>query len=281
MNSESEFDKKIEAEESNLRRKNRAIRLRNLLLLVLFVLTLLFAMVTYSLAMDNRRLAEVNAQYGAAQKQEKQSLAEDFTAACKSEDFPKTTVGANICRKAEEVAAGPADPPPAPPMEARGPTPDEIKDAVESYCLRNRCQGEDGKTPTPADVAAAVVAKCADGSCRGPEGEKGDPGQNAPPVTTAEIVTAIATYCSTGVCAGPPGPTGANGADGANATGAQVQAAVDAYCATGACVGPKGVPGRGISSTVCNDDGRWIITYTDGGVQDAGQCRSPIIGVRP
>jgi hypothetical protein len=91
---------------------------------------------------------------------------------------------------------------------------------------------------------------------------------------------------------GPPGSAGVSGSDGSDgmngaagkpgqdgATGAQGPPGVDG--STGP-IGPQGEPGRGIASAYCGDDGRWSITYTDGAVQDGGQCReTTTIGVIP
>jgi hypothetical protein len=296
MSSESEFDKKIEAEESKLHRTNRAIRLRNLLLVVLVVLALLLAMVAYRLAMDNHRLAVANAQYGAEQAKEKKDIAQEVGEnLCKAGEVRKTEAAKTTCEKVEAAASDPAQPPtpvPAPIVQAIGPTAEELRIAVANYCSSHRCQGADGRTPTPEDVARAVAEKCADGSCRGPQGPAGE---NAPAITSDQLVVAVATYCSTGVCVGQAGKDGTNGADGqpgAPPTAEQIAEAVANYCTTtGACKGadstvpgppgPQGESGRGIASAYCGDDGRWLITYTDGATQDGGQCRSTIIGVRP
>lgn len=289
MSSDFEFDKTIEAEEADLNRRNRAARRRNLLILALAFLAVLFGIVSGFLAMDNHRLAEVNALYGAAQAQEKKDIAQDVEQnLCKAGEIPKTEAAKTTCQKVEAVATEPADPPataaPPPIIQAIAPTAEELRLAVATYCSNNRCRGADGLTPTPEDVARAVAEKCADGSCRGPQGV---PGQNAPSITPAELVVAVATYCSTGICVGPSGKDGTdgtdgtNGVDGQNATPEQIAAAVNAYCSSGACTGPEGVQGpagRGLQSQYCGDDGRWVITYTDGAVQDGGQCRTTILG---
>jgi hypothetical protein len=235
MNSE---DSELQELESDLERRNRAARYRNLAIVALAVLALIFGMVCLFLAVDNERLAAANAAYGQTQQKEKQSLAEEFDAACKSPDFKQTEAGSNICRKAEKVASESPDPLAGPQgiPGIQGPR------GEQGYPGPAGRDGADSTVPGPAGAPGA------DSTIPGPPGRDGVDGLN-----------------------GKDGVDGAPGADSTvpgppGATGPQ---------------GPQGEPGRGISSTVCNDDGRWIITYTDGGVQDAGQCRTPIIGVRP
>lgn len=106
----------------------------------------------------------------------------------------------------------------------------------------------------------------------GPVGPKGDPGV-AGSAGSAGSAGAAGTNGTPGVPGphGPPGPQGVPGepgSDGADST-------VPGPAGPAGAAGPQGEPGRGISSAYCGDDGRWSITYTDGGVQDAGACREP------
>lgn len=124
----------------------------------------------------------------------------------------------------------------------------------------------DGKTPTAAElrpiVAAVLAAYCVDDKCvgkpgdKGEKGDKGDPGQDAPKVTDAELLAAakqtLATYCAqdSQPCKGPQGDPGQS------------------------VTGPTGPAGRGIADTDCQDDGTWLIYYTDGTTDTArGPCR--------
>lgn len=83
-----------------------------------------------------------------------------------------------------------------------------------------------------------------DSNVPGPPGPQGEPGPAGRPGADSTVP-------------GPPGPAGAAGAPG--------------------IPGPQGEPGpagRGIQSAHCGDDGRWIITYTDGATSDGGVCRT-------
>lgn len=125
----------------------------------------------------------------------------------------------------------------------------------------------------------------------GPKGEPGQPGRDgidgtdgAPGPPGPDGAT------GPGGPPGPPGPdglSGSNGADGLNGApgpaglpgqdgipGPQGPAGVDG--APGPS-GPQGEPGRGIASAYCGDDGRWLVTYTDGQVADGGVCREAAI----
>lgn len=125
----------------------------------------------------------------------------------------------------------------------------------------------DGKTPTKAElqpmVAAALAAYCVDDKCVGKPGSDGQPGKDgrdgengkdAPAVTDAQLLAAaqqaLQAYCGadTHPC---DGRDGADGKDGVN-----------------------GADGRGIASVACQNDGTWLITYTDSSTQPVdGPCR--------
>jgi hypothetical protein len=219
-----------------------------------------------------------------------QTLAQDIQTVCETNG--KLLVDdRDLCAKAEKVQANPTEEiPPAKGDPGRPPTAEEIRAVVTAYCSDGRCQGVDGHTPSPADVAKAVADYCANGACTGA------PGKDAPEITMMQLASTVAAYCSTGVC------VGATGQDGPPPTYEQIGVAVAAYCQTGACTGPAGadstvpgptgadstVPGpggpqgRGLQSQYCGDDGRWLITYTDGATSDGGPCRAtPPIGVLP
>ena len=109
--------------------------------------------------------------------------------------------------------------------------------------------GEDGKSGTDG-VDGAPGLPGADGApgAQGPAGPPGPPGPAGPAGEPG--------------AAGAPGPAGPQGETGP--------------------AGPAGADGRGIQSAMCADDGRWVITYTDGTASDGGQCRTTITpGVGP
>lgn len=112
-----------------------------------------------------------------------------------------------------------------------------VKLAVAAYCLEDRCAGKPG---TP-----------------GPKGDPGDDGKDAPKVTDEELLRAaqqaLLSYCGqeTQPCKGEAGQPGKDGQ-----------------------AGTQGEPGRGIADTDCQDDGTWLITYSDGTTDTArGPCR--------
>ena len=260
MSSDYEFGQDLEAQEEDLAKRNRAQRRRNMLIWLLAVLAIAFGVVCLYLAMDNSRLAAANRAYGQTQQQEKQSLAEEFDAACKSADFPTSPVGSNICRKAEQVAAEPGDAMAGPPGE-RG------------------LQGERGERGFPGLTGPEGPP--------GPRGDKGDKGDMG-----------LAGLLGLAGPSGPPGPlgpvgpmgpvgqTGATGAQGEpGATGPEGPAGADSTVpGPQGPQGPQGPEGRGFQSAYCEGNGRWTITYTDGAIEDGGQCRetiTPPIGGTP
>jgi hypothetical protein len=314
MSNEAEFERDIDEQLTELDRENKAARRRNLLIILLAVLALMFALVCGWLAFDNNRLADANAQYGAQQAQEKQTIAKEAQKAlCGTKD--SEIYDKAICEKLADAAQEPA---PVVPPSADGPSQEELVKAFREYCADGNCKGRDGAPPTADDIAASFVKFCADGRCTGPAGKDAQPatngkdgvdgangvdgvdgkdGQSLPP-SGEMVLAAVTTYCSTtGACVGAPGK------DGPPPTAEAVLAAVQQVCANSACVGPmgpagadstvpgpegpqgvQGEPGRGIADTQCRDDGRWAVTYTDGTTTDGGVCRSelgPPIGVGP
>ena len=142
MSSEdAEFDRHIDGEIHALNLKNRQARRRNMLVVGVAVLALLFGIACLYLAMDNAKLATANKIYGAEQQQEKKSLAEEFDAACQSPDFPQTTAGANICNKAQQVASEPG-------AALAGPQGEPGVPALLSVCCRP-FGGRHGSAPVP------------------------------------------------------------------------------------------------------------------------------------
>lgn len=252
MSDELEWERKVDADIADLDRSNRAARRRNAMIVALAVLALLFGLGCLYFAMDNARLASANAVYGQSQQQEKQNLAEEFDAACKSEDFTVTPAGANICRKAQQVASEPG-------AALAGP---QGIQGVQGPRGEQGFPGPAGPTgpagakgdPGPQGLAGLLGLPGANGA-NGSNGLDGAPGPVGPP--------------------GPPGPQGEQGATGA--TGPQGPAGNDGAAGATGPAGPQGTDGRGIQSAYCGDSGRWVITYTDGTTQqDAGQCRTTL-----
>ena len=110
MSNDTEFNKSLDAQEEALAQSHRAARRRNLLIWFLLVAAIGVSLFCIFLAMDNARLAGAAAVYGQEQQQEKQGLAEEFDAACKSDDFAQSAAGSSICEKAEQVASEPSTP---------------------------------------------------------------------------------------------------------------------------------------------------------------------------
>lgn len=247
MSNDTEFNESLGAQEEELARSHKAARRRNMLIWILAVLSLLFGLVCLFLAMDNAGLAAANRAYGQTQQQEKQSLAEEFDAACKSDDFQETAAGSNICRKAEKVAAESGSVPAGP-------------QGIQGLQGVQGPRGEQG-FPGPAGPV-------------GPRGESGPQG----PTGLAGLLGAAGTNGLNGNDGppgpvGPPGPQGPAGADGADST-------VPGPAGPAGPVGPQGpggTNGRGISTAYCGDDGRWDITYTDGETVDGGACRESVV----
>lgn len=116
-----------------------------------------------------------------------------------------------------------------------------VKLAVAAYCLEDRCVGKPG---TP-----------------GQPGKQGEPGKDAPKVTDEELLRAaqqaLLSYCGqeTQPCKGEPGVAGKDGQAGA-----------------------QGPAGRGIKDTDCQDDGTWLIHYSDGATEtEQGPCRVVVV----
>lgn len=108
--------------------------------------------------------------------------------------------------------------------------------------------------PGPAGKTGATGATGPSGpvGATGPQGEKGEPGPIGP-----------AGADGTDGAPGDPGPQGPPGDPGpAGATG------------PAGPQGPAGADGRGITSVTCQDDGSWLITYTDSTTSTAqGPCK--------
>ena len=255
------------------------------------------------LAVSNADLAKENASFGTQQQTEKKDLAREAQRALcgtkETEIFDRA-----LCEKLAIAAQEPAATLEAEPPAPGEPTQAELVEAFRAYCSEGNCRGADGQPPTADDIAAAFVAFCADGRCTGPAGQDGKPGEEGKPGADAEplapqfemVLAAVTEFCGAGVCTGPAGERGPG------PTQEMVVAAVQTVCANDACRGPagpagadstvpgpqgvQGEPGRGIADTQCQDNGLWLIAYTDGAVDsDAGRCREaallPPIGGTP
>lgn len=254
---EHEYDITLAEEEEVLEKHNRAARMRNLAMVILATLAILFGAFCAWLAFDNQRLATDNARYGAQQAQEKKTIAKEAkTALCGTKD--SEIYDKAICEKLAEVAEEPAPPVAAPPAPA-SPTQEELVKAFREYCAEgNNCKGQDGAPPTADDIAAAFMKFCEGGRCTGPAGKDGAPatdgadgapgvdgtngtsgadGKSLPP-TPEMVLAAVTTYCATGgACVGPAGK------DGPPPSAEAVLAAVQQHCADDACRGPAGPAG--------------------------------------
>jgi hypothetical protein len=263
---EHEYDETLSAQEEDLHRSNRAARLRNLAMVLLATLALLFGAFCAWLAYDNNRLAAANAQYGAEQAQEKKIIAKEAqTALCGTKD--SQIYDKAICEKLAEVAEEPAPPVAVPPVPG-GPSQEELVKAFREYCAEGNCKGKDGAPPTADEIAAAFMKFCADGRCTGPAGKDAPPatdgkdgapgtagrngvdGESLPP-SPEMVLAAVTTYCGgSGACVGPAGVAGPP------PTAEAVLAAVQQVCADNACVGPAGPAGpAGADSTVPGPQG--------------------------
>jgi hypothetical protein len=109
----------------------------------------------------------------------------------------------------------------------------------------------------------------------GPVGAPGSPGAPGTPGTPGEAGEkgGVGAGGSTG-STGQPGEPGADGKDGSDGKdGAQGPAGADGENGT------NGADGRGIRTVACQDDGTWLITYTDDTTETAdGPCRVLLVG---
>lgn len=234
MSNETEFDTALREQENSLRRSHRASRRRNLLIWLLAMVAVLFGAVCLFLALDNAGLAAANSAYGKTQQQEKQNLAAEFEAACKTADFQQTPAGQAVCRKAERVASDPGTPQPGPqgiqgpqgipgplgPMGPAGPKGD------------TGLAGVIGQMGAAGQIGAPGAA--------GPTGPTGPPGPAGP--------------AGPGGADGAPGPMGPAGPAGANGTAPSSITFTDRTGATYTCTPTP----PGSSTYTCASDGKLI-----------------------
>lgn len=204
----SDFDLELEAARELAERSRRTAK-RTMLGLALLSIFLIGAVaISVWLAVDNSRLAESNAIYGATQQQEKQNLAAEFEAACKTADFAETSAGSNICRKAEKVAADPSAqqsgpqgaqgvqgiPGPLGPMGPAGPKGDTGNTGIAGIMGALGAAGSPG--PQGPQGEPGLTGLTGATGPKGDPGPKGEPGPQGVP--------------------GAQGPAGADGKDGTN-----------------------------------------------------------------
>lgn len=176
-----------------------------------------------------------------------QTLAQDIQQVCAAQG--KLLVDdRDLCAKAEKVQQDPTEAIP-------GPKGDPGSPGEAGAAGRDGSPGPSGHPGTKGDPGV-------DSTATGAQGQPGTAGQDG----------AGSTIPGPQGLPGEPGAAGANGAD----------STVPGPEGPEGPQGPQGEPGRGIASANCGDDGRWLITYTDGATQDGGQCRTAITpGVKP
>ncbi|CAM3460717.1 hypothetical protein STSO111631_20170 [Stackebrandtia soli] len=146
---------------------------------------------------------------------------------------------------------------------------DALASALAAEQAATEDRGETPVAPAPDDLIADPEA--------GPRGEQGPTGPRGPSGRGVSSVLCIDGTWSVaytdgtidpdaGDCTGERGPEGLAGEPGAVGSPGPVGPSGPA--------GPSGETGRGIASIECDSTtGRWIVTYSDGDVDDAGSCR--------
>lgn len=129
---------------------------------------------------------------------------------------------------------------------------------------------DEGIEPEAPDAEKIVAGSPGATGARGPEGPRGPqglmglPGQIGPQGEPGEDGAA-----------GAPGSAGASGADGQSVTG---PAGPQGPQGVTGPQGERGSDGRGVTSVDCQEDGSWLITYTDTTTSTTpGPCRIVII----
>ena len=142
---------------------------------------------------------------------------------------------------------------------------DQKENAAEPECLST---GESAEKIVKETIERTIQIPGIPGP-RGFTGPTGPPGETP----SSEFLMALAEraqaqYCSTGVCIPADGKDGKDDTDGTDGTDG---ISTDGKDGTN---GTDGKDGRSITSTQCGDDGRWIVTYSDGTNEDAGTCHA-------
>jgi len=203
---------------------------------VAWVLVLLFGLALVLLVWHDLQLRAETAETSAA------SLAQQVQTECETNGELRID-GRDLCDQADEVAENvPAEALPGPQGE-RGPA------GVQG------AQGRTGPGPTAAQIAAAVDDWCKAGMCKGEDGEDSTvPGPTGEPGQDSTVPGPMGPAGPAGADSTVPGPPGVHGEQGP--------------------AGPAGQDGRGVQSVTCQEDGSWLITYTDGATSTTdGPCR--------
>lgn len=258
MSDHDAFEESLGRQEEELAKMHRAQRRRTVGMVLLAVLAVIFGAACLFFAMDNARLAGAAATYGETQAQEKQSLAEEFDAACKSADFQQTAAGSNICQKAEQVASEPSGPL-AGPQGVQGVPGPRGEQGFPGERGPVGPVGPVGATGPKGEVGPQGIAGLL--GLPGLNGTNGTSGIDGPPGPPGPV--------------GPPGPPGIPGETGPAGADSTI-AGPPGEAGPQGPAGPQGEEGRGIRTAYCGDDGRWLITYTDGATSDGGECRTTI-----
>lgn len=159
----------------------------------------------------------------------------------------------------------------------------QVSDLFDQYTALYAQAEEEGLEPStvePNDVAGEVR------SVPGPAGEPGSVGAPGPRGPQGETGPAgdIGTPGATGPAgaSGGRGPAGQDGSDGTpGAAGAQGEpgpAGPQGPAGPAGASGSPGPAGRGVASLDCQDDGTWLVTYTDQTTSTTpGPCRITLI----
>jgi hypothetical protein len=255
------------SEEQRIHNDIKLLRLRIALGVAIMAL---LAWIGYSLFESNLRAAQSAAESEVA-KSNSQTLAEDIKTIC-AQEGKVLLDDRDLCAKAEAVQAQPTEAIPGPKGDP-GKDGQPGKDSTVPGPMGP--PGKDSTVTGPMGPAGRPGADGDDGlaglTVQGPPGDDSNiPGPPGPPGAPGKDSTVP----------GPPGPQGEPGPAGADST-------VPGPPGPAGPAGPAGAngsDGRGIQSAFCGDDGRWIITYTDGATSDGGVCRTepgPPIGIIP
>lgn len=127
--------------------------------------------------------------------------------------------------------------------------------------VNRRCTAADECTPVrvpdPVDVDEIQQDEIQEREIQ--EREIQERERQEPEVDDAPVPGAVGASCVAELgleaCRGPKGDTGEKGEPGKDGKD-----------------GAPGADGRGITDTHCGDDGRWLVTYSDGTTSDGGSC---------
>lgn len=137
-----------------------------------------------------------------------------------------------------------------------------------------RDEGIEPEAPEPEQIVTGIAGPQ---GRSGEQGPRGLPGKDGKDSTTPGAPGDDGAPGRDSTTAGPQGPQGIQGSQGE-------PGAAGAPGSTGPTgpvgpPGPAGADGRGIQSLMCDELGRWTVTYTDGVTADAGACLPTIEGV--